>query len=226
MAEEKRKYINYITPRGVAIWPRVNKPDTKFNAGGVYSTRLAFDGDSEELAAFIEKYTLVLDEFENVTKENLLADKKTAKKATSLTRVEIGKPEIGDDGEETGRTLINFKLNATFTDKKTGKVSTYVPKIFDSKNKASKAEIWGGSVLKVGGTVNPYYSPKDNEIGISFRMSGVQILKLVTKGGQTAESMGFTEDEDGYSDEGMGFEDESPATDVPADAKPAKGADF
>lgn len=233
-SKEKRKYINFVTPAGVAIWPRVNKPDTKFNPDGAYSARLAFAPDV--IQEFIDKYTETLDEFEVTKRAELAAtakgtDKKKAKAAAeslkNLSRVEIGKPEIGDDGEETGRILINFKLNAKYTNKDTGKTSLYVPKLFDSKGKPTTVDVWGGSVLKIGGTVNPYFSAKDDEIGVSFRLSGVKIIKLVTKGGQTAESMGLGgEEEGGWSDDSEGgFEDE-PAQDVPADAKPAKGADF
>jgi hypothetical protein len=227
MASEKRKYINYVSPAGVAIFPRVNKPDTKFNKAGVYSAKLKFKSDDAALLAFIAKYTETLDEFEVATKEKLAADKKTAKRAASLSRVEIGKPEMDDNDDETGYTVINFKLNASYTDEKSGKTTTYVPKLFDAKNKATTVSVWGGSILKIAGTVNPYYVAKDNEIGISFRMSGVQILKLVTGNGQSAERMGFTEEEGGFEDtDGSGFKDETPAQDVPADAKPAKGADF
>lgn len=224
-SDKKRVYINFVTPAGVAIFPRVNKPDTKFNADGVYSTRMAWA--PEVIQEFIDKYTETLDEFENVQREKLLADPKTKKKAASLKRVEIGKPEIGDDGEETGRIVINFKLNAKYTNKETGKTTLYVPKLFDSKGKATTVDVWGGSILKIAGTVNCYYTPKDNEVGVSFRLSGVKIIKLVTKGGQTADSMGLGgEEEGGWSDdEAGGFEDE-PAKDVPADQKPAKGADF
>lgn len=233
-SKEKRKYINFVTPAGVAIWPRVNTPDTKFNPDGAYSARLAFAPTA--IQEFIDKYTETLDEFE-VTKRAELAetakgtDKKKAKAAAeslkNLTRVEIGKPEIGDDGEETGRILINFKLNAKYTNKDTGKTTLYVPKLFDSKGKATTVAVWGGSVLKIAGTVNPYFSAKDDEIGVSFRLSGVKIIKLVTKGGQTADTMGLGGGEEGgWEDEGGGFEDDAAPADVPADQKPAKGADF
>ena len=220
---EKRKYINYVTPAGVAIFPRLNKPDTKFNKAGVYSTKLKFKSDDAALIAFIAKYTKTLDEFENITCEKLLADKKTAKKASSLERVEIGKPETDDNGDETGYTLINFKLNASYTDEKSGKTTTYSPKLFDAKNKATTVAVWGGSTLKVAGTVNPYYTPKDNQVGISFRLSGVQVINLVSGGGQTAEAMGFASEE-GYED-GGGFED-APIEASTSDEKTAKGADF
>lgn len=223
-SKEKRVYINFVTPAGVAIFPKLNKPDTKFNADGAYSVKLAFA--PEAIEAFIAKYTETLDEFEKVTAEKLLADKKTAKKGALLTRVEIGKPELNDDGEETGRTVINFKLNAKYTNKDTGKTTLYTPKLFDAKNKPTTVEIWGGSVLKVAGSVNPYYTPKDNEVGISFRLSGVQVIKLVTKGGMTAETLGFDEEEGGFEDDSSGGFEDAPAQDVPADAKPAKGADF
>lgn len=232
-SDKKRVYINFVTPAGVAIFPRVNKPDTKFKAEGVYSTRMAFK--PEAIEDFIAKYTETLDEFEVTTRAALTEvaegkDKKKAKAAkdnlVSLSRNEIGKPEVGDDGEETGRIVINFKLNASYTNEK-GETKTFQPKLFDSKGNKTTVDVWGGSVLKIAGTVNPYYSAKDNEIGVSFRLSGVKIIKLVTKGGQTADSMGLGgEEEGGWEDEGGGDFDSTPAQDVPANAKPAKGADF
>ena len=37
-----------VTPRGTAVFPHLNTPDTKFDENGVYSTKLAL---SDEAAA-------------------------------------------------------------------------------------------------------------------------------------------------------------------------------
>lgn len=40
MAETKQKYPKHLSPRGVAIYPHLNKPDTRFKEDGEYSVKL------------------------------------------------------------------------------------------------------------------------------------------------------------------------------------------
>jgi hypothetical protein len=106
-----------------------------------------------------------------------------------------------DEGNETDDVAINFKMNATRIDKKTEKVIKMRPRFFDSQGEAIKDEnvpqIWGGSILKVSAQLNPFYTDKAGA-GVSLRLSGVQIIKLVTGGGSTrAEDHGFGAEEDG-----------------------------
>ncbi len=46
--------MRYVTPKGTAGWPKLFKPDTKFNAEGVYSTKLNVPGDDPKVQKLIE----------------------------------------------------------------------------------------------------------------------------------------------------------------------------
>lgn len=46
--------MRYVTPKGTAGWPKLFKPDTKFNADGVYSTKLNVSGDDPKVQKLIE----------------------------------------------------------------------------------------------------------------------------------------------------------------------------
>jgi hypothetical protein len=108
------------------------------------------------------------------------------------------KDEVNDDAEPTGRKIVRFKMNASYS--KDGETIKIKPQIFDSQGNHLKnpPQIWGGSVLKVSYQIVPYYNASTNGAGASLRMSGVQIIKLVSGGGASAEAHGFGKEEDGY----------------------------
>jgi hypothetical protein len=76
--------------------------------------------------------------------------------------------------------------------------------------------MYSGSIAKVNFSPTLYYNDANAQAGVSCRLNGVQVLKLV-KGGWTAESFGFAAEEEGYD-----FADGTPAgPDVPAPGSPA-----
>lgn len=197
MTQKKTQRKRYVTPRGVAIWPRLNAPDTKFDADGVFSAKLAFDGDDDAANTLIQELVEFRDtEFAKYVSENPKV-KKVAK------TVDFFSAEVDDEGEETGRTLMNFKMKAKITAKKTGKVYHMKPVIVNSKKAVLKnpPNIGGGSILKVSFEVMPYFNAKDKEFGLSLRLVGVQVIELVEFGGNAAAANDF-DDEDGYDGEG------------------------
>lgn len=40
-----------VTPKGLAVYPHLSKPDTKFNKDGVYTTKLKLEGEPAEVLA-------------------------------------------------------------------------------------------------------------------------------------------------------------------------------
>ncbi|WP_408953204.1 hypothetical protein [Lysobacter sp. Hz 25] len=201
MTQKKQARKRYVSPKGTAIWPRLNQPDTKFDADGVYSAKLAFDGDDDAANKLIADLTAVReDAFKQYLSENPKF-KKVAK------QVDFFSAELDDDGEETGRTLMNFKMKAKVTAKKTGKVYVMKPTILNAKKVILKnpPNIGGGSKLKVSFEVMPYFNAKDKEFGLSLRLVAVQIIELVEFGGGAAAANDF-DDEDGF-DGGDGAEE-------------------
>lgn len=209
-----RPSFNIITPKGTAIYPKLDKPDTKFDADGVYETRLKFDPAATDgmigrasatWAEIVEKAEAVRDEFLATTKKALAAgDGKQKLKAKSITVLEFGAdPDVDDDGNETGLVVIKAKMKASGVSKKDGKPWSRKPTLFDSKGKPmpeGSKPVWGGSVLKVAAEVTPYYNAKDNVVGITLRLNAVQVIDLVSGQGRDASAYGFGE-EDGYEAE-------------------------
>lgn len=208
---DKVKYYNGITPRGIAKFPRLNKPDTKFNAAGVYSVKLVL---SEEDAAPLKE---AIDTEAQKAYEAAVEELKKKGKATLAAKLKLAEPSYTDvldeDGEPTGQVEFNFKTNATFTTKEGEVVSKHVT-FFDAKGEKlggkKRPDVWGGTELKIAFTLMPYSNAATKTAGVSQRLNAVQILKLVSSGGGTAESYGFGK-EDGY--EASEAEEDSPFAD-------------
>lgn len=176
------------TPAGTAIWPKLTKPDTKFNADGEYSVKLAIP--SEEAQDLIAQLDKVYAESQEIAKERNPGKKiKAANKPYTM--------EEDDTGAETGNVLLSFKCKAKLTSKD-GSTYPNAPKLFDSANKEfpKGEDIWGGSTLRIAFNPVPYYTAMVGA-GVSLRLKAVQVINLVSGGGGNGASYGFGE-EDGY----------------------------
>lgn len=210
----------YVTPKGTAIWPKLNEPDTKFDPAGVYEVKLAFDEDVDldDFKTKVQKqidakYAEIVSKLEDEGKGGL------AKKVTKRDIDELFKAEEDDaTGDETGRILIKAKMKASGVSKKTGKNWSRRPDIIDAKgNKLRNApNIGGGSVMKLCVELAPYYVPSDKVVGVSFRLEAAQIIKLVSFGERNASDYGFG-DEDGDDLSSMDQEDTPSFTDEDED---------
>ena len=114
----------FVTPKGVAGYPKLTRPDTKFNAEGVYSTTLTIDkADAADFIAAIEEaYT---DEF----------GAKALPKANWPFK------------EEDGKVTFKFKTKTRpiLIDSKGNTIATKV---------ADELRIGSGSVLKIRGAIS------------------------------------------------------------------------
>lgn len=195
------------SPKGIAVYPRLSTPDTKFNKAGVYSVKLRLAADVAK-KFYNENLKPLLDASLEIAKKNA----KTPALAAKITAVKPYTKETDDDGKETGNILFNFKATAGGTRKADGKPWERGPiPVFDAKLKPMlDAKVGGGSELKVSFDTAPYFIAKEKNAGLSLYLEGVQILKLVEyTGGRNAEGMGFGE-EDGY-DASAAPSDDTPA---------------
>lgn len=212
--------LSIITPAGIAVWPKLNEPDT-YKGKTTFNTKLVIDPADEGLVNkhprnLVEAAEELRDAFLETTRRALLeqaAEMKAAKKgakakeladkARDIEAVDFGKPEVDDDtGEETGKLVISAKTNATYKDKKGVERDRQIV-IFDARGKKIEEppQIGSGSTLKIAASMKPYYMPADNVVGVTLYLDAVQIIDLVTYGGgRSAEAYGFGE-EDGYSTE-------------------------
>lgn len=191
MAQKKYPILN--TPKGVAVWPNLNAPDTKFKPEGEYTAKLAFDPNLPEVQKFVAKLEQVRDELFEEFKAEKPANKK-------FDVAPVFTEELDQDGDETGRICINFKMKASGVSKKTNKPWSRKPTIFDSKGVEIKnpPQIGGGSVLRVACELGGGGVPSAKKFYLSPKLVGVKLLQLVTFGAVSAQDMGFADEEDGY----------------------------
>ena len=197
MAKVQKK--RFTSPTGKAIYPRVNTADTKYDANGKYSIKLALSKEepsTQKLADFIQKrYD---DYIARVTAE------------AKGKRVQSNPPPFDDeydtDGNETGNILFNFSSIASGTNKKTGKSWARKIDLFDAKGKVTDVDIWSGSEVKVAFTMREYLGGKTH--GLTLDLEAVQVIELVNGSSQSASAgqYGFGE-EDGFEDSGETSDD-------------------
>ena len=176
------KLIQFTTPKGIAQYPWLSKPDTKFNEEGVYKVDLIIPkADAIPL----------LKQINEVFAENV--DKET-KRAKGQDVVKAKPPyweELDDAKQPTGNVVLRLK-------------SKYKPAVFDAKGiPMVDSNIWGGSELKVNGTIAPYFTSIIGA-GVSLRLSAVQVIQYVEGGSGGAEGFGFKEE--------VGYEHKAPET--------------
>ncbi len=167
-------------------------PDTKYKQEGEFSVKLAYDANDPDAQALIQKLEKKRDEeFAKFISENP-KKKKIAKVAP------VARPELDDEGEETGRILLVFKMRHKVKAKATGKTYTLTPTIMNAKRVILERppQIGGGSEMKISFEVSPAFVESSKEFHLSLRLVAVQLLKLVSFSG-AARSRDDFDDEDG-----------------------------
>jgi hypothetical protein len=203
-------FQKYLTPAGIAQYPALTKPDTRFNDDGVFKTTMIFE-DTKEIRALIEKLEGVRDEFYGELE---------AKKRKTYKVADVYENELDDAGEETGRLIMKFKLNHIVRPK--GKEPfTQHPNLFDcSKPPVALKGVnpWSGSTLKIAGEIVPYAMASSKTVGVSLRMKGVQVIDLVEGSGANAAAYGFDGSDGGFHQQAdAGAEDFDADVDVDED---------
>jgi len=177
------------TPLGVAVYPRLNEPDYKFDPAGIFSVTVRVDG--EEGQALKDKLDKQLDAWHQ---QNIKERRKPNLKRADLTV----KPAYDDDGNETGELDFKFTMKHNVTTQ-TGKSWIQRPKLYDSQGKGFDGPvIGGGSKLVVNFVPAPYYTAAMG-CGLKLRLNAVQVVELNEyKKGGGAESLGFATHDSGY----------------------------
>jgi hypothetical protein len=201
---KSNKKPQLLTPRGVAIYPHLNTPDTKWKAEGEFKTRLAFDGDDAEVLAFMgQLYDLRDAKFNEITSA-LIADKKVAR-AKEIKKADVLRAELDEStGEETGRLIATVSMRHKVTSRKDGQVYLLKPLYYNAKRVEllNPPRIGGGSLLRCFVEPDAYMNESNKTVGVSLRLKAIQIIKLVSGGQRSAEAFGFA-NEDGDDIEDM-----------------------
>lgn len=179
--------IRLVTPKGLAEYPHIEEPDTKFDDNGVYHVNLILN--KEESASIIDKMNEILQDF--IANDIKLKEAKARGKQYVLQDFyeELNEDEI----------RLKFKQKASYIRKSDGKeVQVKIP-VFDSKGTPVKdVNIGSNSTLRVCFTANPYYMPATKSVGLSLRLVAVKLIELVERGNGGASGYGFGEEEEGY----------------------------
>lgn len=178
----------YTTPKGTAMYPWLNTPDTKFNPAGDYKVNILLSkADASDLIKLVD--TAIDTKYTEVSGEN---KNKKIKRSDPPYAV-----EMDDEGNETGNVIFKLKQKAELITR-TGETIKMSVKLFDSQGAPFGDEtIWGGSKIKAAGFLLPYYSPTIG-VGVAMRLSACQVIELVTGGGNVADSFGFGKEEGGH----------------------------
>lgn len=185
MADKKSKKKLMVTPVGVALYPKLTAPDRKFAKNGVgkYKVRLLLDPTDPAVQKFQEEAQAWFDE----QREAWLVENKKYSK-TAKPKALAFRPEVDEEGEETGKVFLMAAMNESFKDEKTGKTVVLKPDIRDAKGVPAKPkQIWGGSKMRLALQLG--FSAQGAEFTESWRLIGVQIIELV-KGANGGDMFG------------------------------------
>lgn len=169
-------------PKGVAVYPALNRPDTKYDELGQY--KADFKVTSEVAEPFIKQ-------LQKVAKDH-------TGRALPKAKNSVWYMELDDDGEETG--MVVFKVRVKNKNRKSdGKLWDRRPLVIDAKKNDMPVDVavWGGSVIRVQAEV--YEWQNNDKKGVTLQPVMVQVIELVT-GGSRGDSSAFDE-EDGYETE-------------------------
>lgn len=180
------KKMKMTSPKGTAVWPWLNEPDTRWNEVGTYSVTLKMDAQTAEpfLAKLKEFYK------EGYT-ECLKEQGKNKLKNATMPWFNVE----DDQGNETGEIGFKFKNNASY-DYDGKKVETRV-QLIDSQRNPVTAKVGGGSTIRVG--FEPYvWFVGSQGVGMTLRLKVAQVLELVEYGGKSAADEFEFEVEEGF----------------------------
>ena len=98
-----------------------------------------------------------------------------------------------EDGNPTGEVDIKFKLRAV--GQYGGDTWEQRPALFDSAGKPCTENVGGGSTVKIGAAVIPYYTAMAGA-GVTLRLKAVQVIELVEySAGGGFDSWSFSKEE-------------------------------
>jgi hypothetical protein len=200
MADNRIDYPKKVSPKGIAVYPHLNKPDDKF---GDPTYKVTLRVPEEDAQDFISDVQAMIDRIQ-AGKSDLLRPDDAKRLAQGLKQKKLKAAdaafvmETDGDGNETGNVLLKFKASGQYKDKE-GNVKQRTIRFIDAaKQPIAKApDVWGGSTLRVRAQLMPWVNAKF-EYGVKLGIDLVQIIALKSGGAGNVNTDGFDEEE-GYS---------------------------
>jgi|TARA_R110000744_G_scaffold128891_2_gene236189 hypothetical protein len=171
------------TPKGKAVWPRIDTADTKFDEDGVYSCKLhVTEGDFKAFEAIVKP------------KLDAAYKEECSRQGKDKIRMAASSPlRINDEGDHE----IYAKQKAKVHTKSKGTLEFTIAAVDSQGKKIAMPKIGSGSILKMAVEVNTWFVPSQG-FGYTLRLRAVQVLDLVEYGGGGDGSFGFGAEADGY----------------------------
>lgn len=189
------KNVYQDSPFGIAVFPHLNKPDSKFNPDHpLFKVKLRLEGASAQ--ALKEKVDAAADAafadyFENGEGKMMTP---AERKKLSVYRPYV--EEEDDEGHPTGAILFEFKQNATIK-LKDGTVKTIEIGLYDAAGNPMHKIVRGGSEIRVNYSMRPIPMKSLKQVGVRLDFGRVQVRKLAE--GNGGGGFGAVE---GYVDDG------------------------
>jgi len=170
------------TPKGKAVWPRIDTPDTKFDEDGVYSCKLhVSEGDFKAFEAIVKP------------KLDAAYKEECSRQGKDKIRMAASSPlRINDEGDHE----IYAKQKAKVHTQSKGTLEFTIAAVDSQGKKIDMPKIGSGSTLKMAVEVNTWFVPSQG-FGYTLRLRAVQVLDLIEYGGGDS-SFGFGAEADGY----------------------------
>ncbi len=191
--------VKLNTPIGVGQYLYLEQPDFEYNKAGDWKVKLFLDPTKDEVKTMM----LTMDELLEKALE-YFTDKAETPKKKKLVRPSDNTPyyfETDDEDEPTGRIYINPKSIASGTTSEGETWKRQMP-IFDAQGVrvTEKLNAGSGTTMSVALLLRAYFNVQSG-VGVSLRLTAVQIVDLKTFGGgvRTAEDAGFGKVEGGFS---------------------------
>jgi len=204
MAKVEEVEFDDISPAGIAQYPALLKPDTKFDELGVYKVNLVLS--ETDAAPLMDKLKGMLADKLTELEDELNPEQLA--KAQSNTHLPFSKEYEEDNKTPTGNIVFKFKTKAAFVSKRDGKVIEKKMTIVDSKKKRMyDVAVGGGSKIKVAFTMRTFYMAAIGA-GVSARLGAVQVLELreYTDGNAASGMFGEEEGFEAEADVASGFD--------------------
>lgn len=198
------------SPKGTAVYPHLNKPDVKYKPEGEYHIRLAVPVSDPKAVALMK----LIDDGIAVSVATARKENPAKAKKINACSDKSYSMEKDDDDNETGNVLFSFKMKASGKSRKTGEEFTQRPALFDATGNplSQDTKVGGGSVVRVSFELLEFFQNTKIGAGVTLRLKGVQVIKLVEWGSGDAAYHGFeaeeAEDEDAETPESEEDEEE------------------
>lgn len=230
MAQEQKSGFSFVSAKGTAHYPKLNRPDTKFKEGGEYTCKLFMpeDGkakikgdDGKFKTVTVAELEAQLDaEYELAVKAGKRSFKNAGKKPGDIkpmTKPWGWNDPTDDDGNPVERTeehgprlfYISAKMTASGVSQRTGEHFEMRPDIFDAGNPAKgikpkkiteKCPLIGHGSILVISCQAAHFLKGPNA-GVTIRLNSAQVIEIKNEGGRDADSQGFDGEEGGYEGE-------------------------